>query len=443
MQEETYDCTLVADSLKSALAELQCHVCLETVVLPEATPCGHLFCAPCLRSWLRRSPCCPACKTAVPTEVVCGIRLLSVGNAARALEDSRTPGVYALREREAMAALQTLADGKASSSRASQTTSRTPAAVPMAVRRQRLLQVASMLSPLRLRQFDISTSVPCASSGTWETRAVDFQLERITSGTEWEPDEWCWSALLDLPTPQSSERAEANRTFYVSNSMPPVTEAWTIELRLVVGSHNRILDPADDDERFSLRLEALVDSADGSPAAGHSWWLLLQVCLVFGDDLVALPFAVVLGEPFLCPQILQPAQSSGLASAEITSQDHSWKKTRRQIHCLASDHLVNIVAPLPPAGFDIAAALEADRISSAASDAALASARRKKLETVVSVKCIEFNSVELAAAHADLFSRDQYDNLDAFQMQTYPRGFVHLPPLVQAKASRDAGITPG
>lgn len=61
-----------------------CSICLEPVVEPVVTLCGHLFCWPCLYRWTQRSarllgssdtlpnetPLCPVCKATIPSENV-------------------------------------------------------------------------------------------------------------------------------------------------------------------------------------------------------------------------------------------------------------------------------------------------------------------------------------------------------------------------------------
>ncbi|CAE8696823.1 unnamed protein product, partial [Polarella glacialis] len=405
------DVASYAEAVAAALAELQCHICLETVVLPEAAPCGHLFCGPCLRTWLCRSSSCPACKAPVPLGNGCGLRLVGIGPAARALEEARAPGAYGAREREALAKLASLETGTWVPTGGSSSSS--PAALSPSSRRQRLLKATPIVTPLRMRQFHVATDVHSRARCDWETKAVDFQLERISRGgaaNSWEPAEWCWVSRLELPFPQLSSSHPGAQGSHRSVS------AWALELRIVVGSHNRVLDPCDEDERLCLRLEALEADSNVNvpPSAGCSWWLLLQIALVLGDEVAALPFVVVLGDPFVCPQAIQPAQSPGLARAAVTSQDSGWRHTRHLVHCLARDHLVDTSASLPPAGFDVAAALLAD--SGRGAGTGLASAKLRRLEAVVSAQSVEFDSAELAERHADLFGRDESGQVDGFQM---------------------------
>lgn len=39
--------------------DLVCHICLQPLVQPLDTPCGHTFCARCLRSFLQERDFCP------------------------------------------------------------------------------------------------------------------------------------------------------------------------------------------------------------------------------------------------------------------------------------------------------------------------------------------------------------------------------------------------
>jgi E3 ubiquitin-protein ligase RNF5 len=39
----------------------KCPICLDALREPVVTPCGHLFCWPCIAEWLRRSNACPSC----------------------------------------------------------------------------------------------------------------------------------------------------------------------------------------------------------------------------------------------------------------------------------------------------------------------------------------------------------------------------------------------
>ena len=52
----------------------ECNICLDTASNPVVTMCGHLYCWPCLNSWLQaNSPTsnqCPCCKSLVTRETV-------------------------------------------------------------------------------------------------------------------------------------------------------------------------------------------------------------------------------------------------------------------------------------------------------------------------------------------------------------------------------------
>ncbi|CAK9823475.1 Peroxisome biogenesis factor 10 [Anthophora retusa] len=51
-------------------SKLECRLCLERVVT-TTTPCGHLFCWPCLTDWLNSKPQCPLCREhVVPSRIV-------------------------------------------------------------------------------------------------------------------------------------------------------------------------------------------------------------------------------------------------------------------------------------------------------------------------------------------------------------------------------------
>lgn len=43
--------------------DLVCHICLQPLVQPLDTPCGHTFCARCLRSFLQERDFCPLDRT--------------------------------------------------------------------------------------------------------------------------------------------------------------------------------------------------------------------------------------------------------------------------------------------------------------------------------------------------------------------------------------------
>ena len=42
-----------------------CPICLDDLVKPVVSPCGHIFCWPCIYKWLRRSNTCPVCKSII------------------------------------------------------------------------------------------------------------------------------------------------------------------------------------------------------------------------------------------------------------------------------------------------------------------------------------------------------------------------------------------
>ncbi|KAK1896761.1 Ligand of Numb protein X 2 [Dissostichus eleginoides] len=43
--------------------DLVCHICLQALIRPLDTPCGHTYCQECLTSFLLESDFCPVCRT--------------------------------------------------------------------------------------------------------------------------------------------------------------------------------------------------------------------------------------------------------------------------------------------------------------------------------------------------------------------------------------------
>lgn len=43
--------------------DLVCHICLQPLIRPLDTPCGHTYCQECLTSFLLESDFCPMCRT--------------------------------------------------------------------------------------------------------------------------------------------------------------------------------------------------------------------------------------------------------------------------------------------------------------------------------------------------------------------------------------------
>ncbi len=43
--------------------DLVCHICLQPLIRPLDTPCGHTYCQECLTSFLLESDFCPVCRT--------------------------------------------------------------------------------------------------------------------------------------------------------------------------------------------------------------------------------------------------------------------------------------------------------------------------------------------------------------------------------------------
>jgi E3 ubiquitin-protein ligase RNF5 len=54
--------------------QFECNICLDTASLPVVTLCGHLYCWPCLSSWIsstsNNSNTCPVCKSGITKESV-------------------------------------------------------------------------------------------------------------------------------------------------------------------------------------------------------------------------------------------------------------------------------------------------------------------------------------------------------------------------------------
>jgi len=42
-----------------------CHICLQPLIRPLDTPCGHTYCQECLTSFLLESDFCPVCRAAL------------------------------------------------------------------------------------------------------------------------------------------------------------------------------------------------------------------------------------------------------------------------------------------------------------------------------------------------------------------------------------------
>lgn len=45
--------------------DLVCHICLQPLIRPLDTPCGHTYCQECLTSFLLESDFCPVCRAAL------------------------------------------------------------------------------------------------------------------------------------------------------------------------------------------------------------------------------------------------------------------------------------------------------------------------------------------------------------------------------------------
>ena len=62
---ERYETTEIAAAVSEATSaddEDDCPLCLDTVTDGFRTPCGHVFCAPCLAKALLRNDSCPVCR---------------------------------------------------------------------------------------------------------------------------------------------------------------------------------------------------------------------------------------------------------------------------------------------------------------------------------------------------------------------------------------------
>ncbi|GAA5920017.1 hypothetical protein JCM6882_001706 [Rhodosporidiobolus microsporus] len=55
---------------ETALDRFSCHICLDLPEQPVVTPCGHMYCWPCMHEWLVISSgrACPVCKTKLNVE---------------------------------------------------------------------------------------------------------------------------------------------------------------------------------------------------------------------------------------------------------------------------------------------------------------------------------------------------------------------------------------
>lgn len=75
---------------KNNKEEMNCIICFGFPVLPVATPCGHIFCWDCLKSWLANKPIieCPVCKNGFEMSKVIK---LHAGNDSKANDDRPKP----------------------------------------------------------------------------------------------------------------------------------------------------------------------------------------------------------------------------------------------------------------------------------------------------------------------------------------------------------------
>lgn len=97
-QPSTSPATNLSDTDAPTESMFECNVCFDTPHDPVVTPCGHLYCWPCLYRWMRlhpESPQCPVCKAAVDKHTVIPIygrgRSESDDPRERALPDDDLP----------------------------------------------------------------------------------------------------------------------------------------------------------------------------------------------------------------------------------------------------------------------------------------------------------------------------------------------------------------
>jgi hypothetical protein len=83
----------MGDAAEGRSPEFECHICLDAASEPVLTPCGHLFCWPCIYTWLQRShrPSgydggCPVCKADVSVQ-----KLTPIYGRGRPQIDPRSP----------------------------------------------------------------------------------------------------------------------------------------------------------------------------------------------------------------------------------------------------------------------------------------------------------------------------------------------------------------
>ncbi|KAL5099380.1 hypothetical protein RYX36_003707 [Vicia faba] len=86
-------CSLEKSSNKDAV-DFDCNVCFDLVRDPVVTPCGHLFCWPCLYRWLHhrsRSRGCPVCKAVVEEE-----KLVPIYGKGKSVTDPRMKSYFGM-----------------------------------------------------------------------------------------------------------------------------------------------------------------------------------------------------------------------------------------------------------------------------------------------------------------------------------------------------------
>ena len=60
-------------SLEDTYAMFECNICLETAKEPVVSKCGHLYCWPCIYTWMnqpRETMVCPVCKSGISADSV-------------------------------------------------------------------------------------------------------------------------------------------------------------------------------------------------------------------------------------------------------------------------------------------------------------------------------------------------------------------------------------
>ncbi|GAA5827138.1 hypothetical protein JCM11251_001134 [Rhodosporidiobolus azoricus] len=76
------------EAKETALDRFSCHICLDLPSQPVVTPCGHMYCWPCMHEWLvvAKGRACPLCKTQINVD-----QLIPVYSAAGESDPRDTP----------------------------------------------------------------------------------------------------------------------------------------------------------------------------------------------------------------------------------------------------------------------------------------------------------------------------------------------------------------